>query len=162
MEAAVAAMLRSNAAASRVARAVGASACTDVSGFGLAGHLGEMLRASKASAVVNLGALPLLPGAAPLLARGHRSTFHPENAKARRALRVAAPAAGRPELDVLFDPQTSGGLLFGVAPERAEEAVAALHAGGDVHAAIIGEVTPPRADQALFEVDADGPARADA
>lgn len=162
MEAAVAAMLRSNAAASRVARAVGASACTDVSGFGLAGHLGEMLRASKVSAVVDLGAVPLLPGVAPLLARGHRSTFHPENAKARRALRVAPPAAGRPELGVLFDPQTSGGLLFGVAPERAEEAVAALCAGGDAEAAVIGEVTPPRADQALFEVVDDGPACAHA
>jgi selenide,water dikinase len=152
MEAAVAAMLRGNAAAGRIARAAGASACTDVSGFGLAGHLGEMLRASKASAVVALDAVPLLPGTAALLARGHRSTFHPENAKARRALRIAADVAARPEVDVLFDPQTSGGLLFAVAPERAAEAVAALHAAGDRQAAIIGTVTPPRADQALFEV----------
>jgi selenide,water dikinase len=154
MAAAVAAMLRGNAAAGRVARAAGASACTDVSGFGLAGHLGEMLRASKASAVLDLDALPLLPGTALLLGRGHRSTFHPENAKARRALRVAPEAAARPELDVLFDPQTSGGLLFAVAPERTAEAVAALHAAGDRQAAVIGTVTPPRADQALFEVRA--------
>src|SRR6185503_10992351 len=140
MEAAVASMLRSNAAAARVAREHRATACTDVSGFGLAGHLGEMLRASKCSAVVDLAALPLLPGAGELLARGHRSTFHPENAKARRALRVTAAAQRHPALDILFDPQTSGGLLFAVPVERVDAALAALRAAGDAHAAMIGEV----------------------
>jgi selenide,water dikinase len=152
MEAAIASMLRTNAAAAAAVRAVGASACTDVSGFGLAGHLGEMLRASKASAAVDLASVPLLPGARELLARGLRSTFHPENARARRALRVASGPASRPELEVLFDPQTSGGLLFGVAPERALAAIEALRAGGDVSATVIGEVAPPREDGALFEV----------
>jgi selenide,water dikinase len=157
MDAAVASMLRSNALAARAARAGGVSASTDVSGFGLAGHLGEMLRASAASARVDLEAVPLLPGVASLLARGHRSTFHGENAQARRALRIAPAAAARPELDALFDPQTSGGLLLGVHPARAPALVAALAAGGDVQAAVIGVVAPPRADQALFEVVAGGP-----
>jgi len=152
MEAAIASMVRSNAAAARVARAHGATACTDVSGFGLAGHLGEMLRASKCAAILDLAALPLLPGAGALLARGDRSTFHPENAKARRALRIDASAQAHPALDILFDPQTSGGLLFAVPAERAEAALTALRAGGDRDAALIGEVTPPRGDQALFEV----------
>jgi selenide,water dikinase len=152
MEDAIASMLRTNAAASQVARAMGATASTDVSGFGLAGHLGEMLRASKAGATVSLSAIPLLPGVAELLGRGLRSTFHPENARARKALRIDPAAAARPVLDALFDPQTSGGLLFGVPPARAEEALAALHAAGDRDAAIIGEVTAPRADLALFEV----------
>ena len=126
-------------------RAHGASACTDVSGFGPAGHLGEMLRASKCAAVLDLAALPLLPGAGALLARGDRSTFHPENAKSRRALRIDASAQAHPALDILFDPQTSGGLLFAVPAERAEAALAALRAAGDGGAALIGEVTPPRA-----------------
>ncbi len=152
MQAVHASMLRSNAVASRVARAVGASAATDVTGFGLAGHLGQMLRASKAAAVVDLEALPLLPGAASLLARDVRSTAHPENARTRRAILVEPGAASRPELDILFDPQTSGGLLLGVVAERAEAAVAALREGGDLAAAVIGEVTPPRLDGALFEV----------
>ena len=152
MEAAVASMLRSNAAAAGVARAHGATACTDVSGFGLAGHLGEMLRASKCAAVLDLAALPLLPGAGVLLARGDRSTFHPENARSRRALRINASAQAHPALDILFDPQTSGGLLFAVPAERAEAALAALRASGDGAAAMIGEVTAPRGDQALFEV----------
>ena len=152
MEAAIASMVRSNAAAARVARALGATACTDVSGFGLAGHLGEMLRASKCAAILDLAALPLLPGAGALLARGDRSTFHPENAKSRRALRIDASAQAHPALDILFDPQTSGGLLFAVPAERAEAALAALRTAGDGGAALIGEVTPPRGDQALFEV----------
>src|SRR5947209_3290127 len=151
MEAAVASMVRSNASASRVAVQMGASACTDISGFGLAGHLGEMLRASKAGATIDLRALPHLPGAGALLRRGHRSTFHPENARARRAIRVERDA-DVPLLDLIFDPQTSGGPLFGVAATRAEAALAALHAAGDVHARVIGEVTPPSADGALFEV----------
>jgi selenide,water dikinase len=135
-----------------VAVAIGATACTDVSGFGLAGHLGEMLRASKAAAVVDLAAIPLLPGVALLFARGLQSTSHPENAKARRAIVLDPVAARRPELEVLFDPQTSGGLLFGVPAERADPALARLRAAGDETAAIIGEVTSPRADGALFEV----------
>jgi selenide, water dikinase len=147
-------MLRPNRTASEVAIRVGASAATDVSGFGLAGHLGEMLRGSKAAAQVRLSAIPLLPGVAELLARGLRSTFHPENARARRAILVDPVAAPRPTLDALFDPQTSGGLLFGVAAARAEEALAALHAAGDKGAAVIGEVTAARADGALFEVTA--------
>ena len=158
IQAALASMLRANAVASRVAVAGGATACTDVSGFGLAGHLGEMLRAAKAGAVVDLDALPLLPGAAELFGRGHRSTFHPENARARRALSIAPEAAARPTLDVLFDPQTSGGLLFGVRAARVAEVVAALRAGGDVSATVIGEVGPARPDGALFEVVAGGPA----
>ena len=152
IEAAFASMVRTNAAASRVAVAIGATACTDVSGFGLAGHLGEMLRASKAAAVVDLAAIPLLPGVALLFARGLQSTSHPENAKARRAIVLDPVAARRPELEVLFDPQTSGGLLFGVPAERADPALARLRAAGDETAAIIGEVTSPRADGALFEV----------
>jgi selenide,water dikinase len=129
MEAAVASMLRSNAAAAGVARAHGATACTDVSGFGLAGHLGEMLRASKCAAVLDLAA----PAAA---ARGRRccwpaATAAPstrENAKSRRALRINASAQAHPAVDILFDPQTSGGLLFAVPAERAEAALAALRA----------------------------------
>ncbi len=152
MEAAVASMLRSNAAAARVARAHGATACTDVSGFGLAGHLGEMLRASKCAAVLDLDRAAA-PARRRRAARPRRSQhLHPENAKARRALRIDASAQAHPALDILFDPQTSGGLLFAVPAERAEAALADLRASGDGAAALIGEVTAPRGDQALFEV----------
>jgi selenide,water dikinase len=152
VEAAVASMLRSNGPAARAAVPLGPSAATDVTGFGLAGHLGSMLRASKFSARLDLDALPALPGALALLGRGIRSTAHPENAKARRAMWVPDAATAHPALDLLFDPQTSGGLLLGIAAERAETLLAALRAAGDAPAAVIGVVAPPRADGALIEV----------
>jgi selenide,water dikinase len=145
-------MARSNAAAARIARDARASAVTDVTGFGLAGHLGQMLRASKVSAAIDLRALPLLPGVAGLLAAGVRSTYHEQNTRGRRGIRIAPAAASDPIVEVLFDPQTSGGLLFGVRPEHLAETLERLHAGGDSAAAAIGEVTPPHPDGALFEV----------
>jgi selenide,water dikinase len=156
VQAAYASMLRSNGPAARAAASLRPSAATDVTGFGLAGHLGSMLRASKCSAVLYLEALPALPGALSLLSRGIRSTAHPENAKARRAMRVADDVAARPALDLLFDPQTSGGLLLGIPAERAEALLAAVRAAGDETAAIIGVVAPPRADGALIQVAAKG------
>ena len=136
VRAAHAAMLRANDRAGAVARRF-ARAATDVSGFGLAGHLGEMLVASGLAAELDARALPALPGARALLARGVRSTAAPPNAEA------APPFTGGDALAhaLACDPQTSGGLLFAVAPDDAPAALAALHEGGDVHAAAIGRVT---------------------
>jgi len=153
VEAANASMLRSNAHAARAALPWCPSAATDITGFGLAGHLGEMLRASKAAAVLHLDAVPALPGAVSLLTRGIRSTAHQENAKARRAMLVEPEAAGRPALDLLFDPQTSGGLLLGVPAEWRDALIQALRSAGD-GAAVIGLVTTPRPDGALIRVTA--------
>jgi selenide,water dikinase len=156
IEAACASMLRSNGPAARAAGPLRPSAATDVTGFGLAGHLGSMLRASKVSATLDLDALPALPGALSLLGRGVRSTAHPENAKARRAMWVGEAAARRPELDLLFDPQTSGGLLLGIPAERGEALLRALRAAGDPAATVIGVAAASRADGALIEVVAKG------
>ncbi|HEV3348427.1 MAG TPA: selenide, water dikinase SelD, partial [Methylomirabilota bacterium] len=160
IEACDASMLRSNRHAARAAGPLRLSAGTDVTGFGLAGHLGSMLRASKAAARLDLDALPALPGALSLLGRGVRSTAHPENAKARRAMWVEPAAARHPALDLLFDPQTSGGLLLGLPAERGDALLAAVRAAGDPAAAVIGVVGPPRRDGALIEVVATGPAPA--
>jgi selenide,water dikinase len=136
---ALASMERANDAAAEVAAACGAAGVTDVTGFGLAGHLAAMARASGVAAELVLEALPALPGALELLAAGVRSTFHAENARLREGLRLAPDTAGQPRLELVFDPQTAGGLLFGVDPERAEEALERLRAGGDAGAAIVGE-----------------------
>jgi len=152
VEAAVASMLRSNGPAASAMVARRPSAATDVTGFGLAGHLGEMLRASKASAVLDLAAIPALPGAVALLGRGTRSTAHPENARARRAMLVEPDAAQRAALDLLFDPQTSGGLLLALPRERSQAMLSALRGADDGPAAIIGEIAPPRPDGALIRV----------
>jgi len=152
IQAALASMLRPNLAASRVARETGATAATDVTGFGLAGHLAGLLRAGRVNAVIDVAALPALPGALELLGRGLRSTAHAENESLRRGLLVTAAAAAHPRLPLVFDPQTSGGLLFGVAAERAVAALERLRAEGDADAALIGTVIPARPDGALFEL----------
>jgi selenide,water dikinase len=140
MQAAVASMLRDNAPASELAVEFGARACTDVSGFGLAGHLDEMLRASGVGAELEPAALPLLPGALDLAVRGLRSSFFEQNAEQRGALLHASLPRAGPAEELLFDPQTSGGLLIGVDAGRAEELVAALADAGDAQAAVIGRV----------------------
>ena len=106
-----------------------------------------MLRASGVSAVLDVARLPTLPGAVELLARGFRSTFHPENEKAKKGIIIRPEAQRHPALELLFDPQTSGGLLFGLpgsAVARAHERL------GDV--AVIGDVKAARDDSALIEV----------
>jgi selenide,water dikinase len=151
------ALARSNHEAARIARAAGARACTDISGFGLARHASELLRASGVSARLRVGALPAWPAARALLARGVRSTFHEQNLLLPQGSSVQAdPGVDPVDAELLFDPQTSGGLLFGVAPERADETVAALRTAGDVDAAVIGEVAPPRDDGVLLALLAGG------
>ncbi len=130
VEAAITSMLTSNAAAVSVLRAHGASAATDVTGFGLLGHLREMLVASGVGAEIDMQTLPLLPGAAESLTVGIESTLAPSN----RAFLPDAPL-------ILSDPQTSGGLLAAVPSARAVECLAALQAVGYEAAAIIGECT---------------------
>jgi len=114
-----------------------ARAMTDVTGFGLAGHLLEMLDASGTGAVLALRDIPLMPGAAALAGMGAASSLAPAN---RAACANRMTFAEGPEAALLFDPQTAGGLLAGVAPQDAAPVLAALHAAG-IPAAIIGRIT---------------------
>lgn len=131
--AALASMQRSNAGAAEILREHGAGACTDITGFGLAGHLIEMLRAAGLAASIEPAALPVLPGADALIREGIRSTLHPSN----EAFAIAVEGDGPP---VLYDPQTAGGLLAGIPAARAEACVTALRQSGDATATVIGEV----------------------
>ncbi|MEP4378517.1 MAG: selenide, water dikinase SelD [Alphaproteobacteria bacterium] len=134
-------MQRSIAPCIPVIRKYGASAGTDVTGFGLAGHLLEMLNASGVDAEMMLDALPILPGVVKLVALGHESTLRPGN---EESVGNAVPLAAHPSFPLLFDPQTAGGLLFGLPADRAEACLAELRAGPAPDAAIIGRVTPRR------------------
>ena len=147
LEAVSAQMARPNERAARAAVSCGLRAATDITGFGLLSHLTEMLRASVASAEVWVSELPALPGAEPLLASGLRSTAHPENRRIARAVRVEEDAPGHPRYELLFDPQTAGGLLAAVPPAVEDAFRAALEQAG-VPASRIGIVTPPREDGA--------------
>ncbi|PZX16332.1 selenophosphate synthase [Palleronia aestuarii] len=103
-----------------------AHAITDVTGFGLAGHLMGLLDASVLAADLDLGALPLLDGVAALLDRGVRSSLHASNRAALDRMRM--PEDTRSE--ILFDPQTAGGLLACLPEGEAEAVLRALRAAG--------------------------------
>jgi selenide,water dikinase len=134
---AIATMLQSPAGAAAVFAAHGATACTDVTGFGLLGHLLEMLTASSADARLDPGAIPALDGALDLIAAGIASSLHAGNLSALAALAEADPQSPLPAL--LIDPQTAGGLLAGIPAEQADACLAALVAAG-YRAAEIGVV----------------------
>ena len=131
-------MSRPSGDASRILSKV-ANAMTDVSGFGLAGHLMEVLQQSGVSAVLDLDAIPFLPGAAELALRGVRSTIWPANAKVSAAM-TFAPGPGA---DLLFDPQTAGGLLAAIPSDLAPGIMDDLGEAG-VQAAQIGEISGGR------------------
>ena len=113
-----------------------AHAMTDVTGFGLAGHLLEMLAASGCAARLEAAAIPLLPGAAELAAGGHASTLAPAN-RAAVGARLTAPAG--PLTDLMYDPQTCGGLLAALPEDAASATLARLRDAG-YPAALIGHV----------------------
>ncbi|MCL6553322.1 MAG: selenide, water dikinase SelD, partial [Firmicutes bacterium] len=123
LAAAVASMLRLNRGAAEVAVECGARGATDITGFGLLGHAGEMVEASGAGIVLEAARLPLLPGAVDLAARGQlsggmkRNRRHVETAFGPRLQLAESVPAGL--IPLLFESETSGGLLFSVAPEQA-------------------------------------------
>jgi len=112
-----------------------AHAMTDVTGFGLAGHLMTICAASGVAAELDLAAVPVMAGAEALAADGIRSTIYQENRHV--AARMTLPDGPRAAL--LFDPQTSGGLLAAVAPAQADGIEADLAKAG-VHPARIGRL----------------------
>jgi selenide,water dikinase len=118
----------------------GAGAATDVTGFGLLGHLVEMTRASGVDARLVLDRIPVLDGARESVARGVFSSLQPQNVRLRRAVRDLDRAQALPDYPLLFDPQTAGGLLAGVPAARVEACIAALRAAGYEAAAVIGQV----------------------
>ncbi len=137
----------SQAPAVDVLAAHGCHACTDITGFGLLGHLGEMLQASPEGLRVELESKSLrqlaLPGALELLAAGHASTLAPANASALTLL--SGPVTLNPQADanleqLLIDPQTCGPLLAALPAAQASGALLALLRAGYPHAAVIGRV----------------------
>lgn len=128
VEGAIATMLQPAAAAASILAAHGATACTDVTGFGLLGHLLEMLSASAADARLDPETIPALNGALDLLDAGIASSLHAGNLSALAALADADPAS--PLSGLLIDPQTAGGLLAGIPAGRAESCLTELRAAG--------------------------------
>jgi selenide,water dikinase len=135
-QAAAESMLQLNAAAAQAARQTHAHACTDVTGFGLVGHLVQMLQASGAAAVIEASRVPLLPGARHYCAMGLRTAAGGRSREYYGCRVDASDEIDDVLLDLLHDAQTSGGLL--IASPEPEELLARLHETGVTAAALIG------------------------
>ncbi|MCS6811953.1 MAG: selenide, water dikinase SelD [Cyanobacteria bacterium] len=140
IEAAIESMLLSNQEAAAILRRHGASTGTDVTGFGLLGHLLELVRASQVAVRLDVEAVPVLAGALTTAQRGILSSLHPQNQQAARTITVPDYIEQHPHFPLLFDPQTSGGLLAAVPADRTTACLADLHAAGYPAATAIGQI----------------------
>jgi selenide,water dikinase len=154
--AALAHMVHSNRKAAEILYRHGGHAATDVTGFGLLGHMVEMVRASDVDVTLAVERVPLLDGARETVARGIFSSLQPQNVRLRRAIRDLDVAGLHPLYPLLFDPQTAGGLLAGVPLGAAESCVAALRDAGYAHAAVIGFVAERSEALEPVTLDLDG------
>ncbi|MBM3823422.1 MAG: selenide, water dikinase SelD [Verrucomicrobia bacterium] len=140
IDAAIAVMLVSNRDASRIFLEHSATACTDITGFGLAGHLREMAVASRVTLEIHLQSIPLLLGALDSSRRGIASTLFPENLRQAEVIQNLEAVRQEPMFPLLFDPQTSGGLIASVPPLNAQACLDQLQREGYREARDIGEV----------------------
>jgi selenide,water dikinase len=156
----VASMLASNGPAAACLERYDVSGLTDVTGFGLAGHLLGMLRASGLAADLWLAAVPLLPGAGELLRDGLESTLADSNREVQAEIDPDGDSIeNAPSFRALFDPQTGGGLLLGVSSADAEGVLDHLRSVGFRQASIIGEVEPASAARRRIRVGYAPPAK---
>ncbi|MFG6103626.1 selenide, water dikinase SelD [Leptothoe sp. EHU-05/26/07-4] len=149
IEAAVATMVQSNQTAAKCFQKHGVVACTDVTGFGLLGHLHEMLR-PEVAIDLNLDALPVLPGAHTCFEAGYLSSLQKRNQQIERHLHNPHPHHSHYPL--LFDPQTSGGLVAAIPQNRVNDCLSALKTQGYSHSRHIGNVVPAVEGQAPFTI----------
>jgi selenide,water dikinase len=116
-------------------------ACTDITGFGLLGHAAEMVDGERVGLVIHARSVPLLPDADRYCEMGLLPAGLYRNRDFRAPMVDEDPSLPATLIDLLFDPQTSGGLLIALPPQEAESLVASMHDQGISAAAIIGEVT---------------------
>ncbi len=141
LAAACASMIELNKTGSEVAVSLGASAATDITGFGLAGHALEMAQASDVTIEFHVDKLPLLLGSEALAKKGNRTRANPTN-RAHAEPSVSYRDSEHDErVEFLYDPQTSGGLLIAIEPHKAEELVEKCRAGGVGQTSIVGRVS---------------------
>ncbi len=150
MEEAVASMSALNAAAAEQVQAVGVNACTDVTGFGLLGHAGEMAAASQVSLVFDALQVPAMELALELGAKGPLAGGSKDNQDYLQDLVTVDPAVPPERANVMFDAQTSGGLLVAVAPRKAEILLESLHHNGVPDAVLVGAARPENPGKILL------------
>ena len=154
-------MCKSNRNAALCLRDHGCKSCTDVTGFGVLGHLVEMVNASEAVSVrLDLDKVPFLNGAIECVEKKIFSSLQPQNIRLRRAIDTDSQrtASKFPEYSLLFDPQTAGGLLCGVPANKVSACLKKLHKLGYESSTVIGEVISSVGVQAggAIIIDTDG------
>lgn len=137
---AIEAMLQSNRAAGAIFYKYNASACTDITGFGLLGHLIEMLKPSGLGATLSLNQLPTLDGALECFKQGISSSLQVQNIRVRRSIADIERWSKDPICPLLFDPQTSGGLLASVPMDDVDSCLQDLRNAGYHRAQVVGTV----------------------
>ena len=137
---AISSMRALNAGAARAARAAGVRAATDITGFGLLGHLGNILAGSKLAAELWMENLPALDHAREMTAEGMVPGGTARNLEAASAVTTYAADVTPAERILLSDAQTSGGLLLAVRPERLDDLLTALKQEGTPSMAVIGRL----------------------
>lgn len=137
---ALSSMLQSNKIAMEAIRAFDISGCTDITGFGVLGHAFEMMGKGEGALGVKIDykSIPLFAGVAELFEKGYFASIAPKNHASLACLLSADVTLHN--FPALFDPQTSGGLLFSVPPEQQQDCLKALHDSGVAKACVIGEV----------------------
>jgi len=140
IEGALESMTQSNRQAAQCLFDHGASACTDITGFGLLGHTVEMTKASGVDVEIDLDSLPILDGALETVRLGILSSLQPANVRLRRAVRSLNGAQKHEHYPLIFDPQTSGGLLASLPAEKVQSCLQELCDLGYAKAAIVGRV----------------------
>ncbi len=141
VEEALSSMLQSNKIALETIRAFAVSGCTDITGFGLLGHAFEMLDKNSAHALgikIDYEAIPLFDGVRELFAKGYFATIAGKNYTSLSAFLSAG--VNNQHFPALFDPQTSGGLLFSIPSHQTQDCLNALYQNGVSRACVIGEV----------------------
>ena len=149
IEAAVTSMVQSNQRAAKCLQNHDVVACTDITGFGLLGHLYEMLSPGLAIDLT-LDALPILPGVHACFEAGYLSSLHKRNQQVEH--HVHNPQPQQSNYPLLFDPQTSGGLLGAVPKARVSDCLEALQQQGYIHSRYIGDVVSAVEGQAPLTI----------
>lgn len=137
---AIESMIQLNVVGRDAAQAVGAKAATDITGFGLAGHAMELAQASGVTLILESERLPILPGAETLIQKGNRTRASASNREHAEQQILWQRKPDPIPNELLFDAQTSGGLLISVAADRADELVAKAREAGAAATCVIGSV----------------------
>jgi len=147
IDAALKEMLLENDRAAQCLVEFGVTSCTDVTGFGLGGHLLDVLKQSKMAAEIQLHTIPLLSGAFEISKKGIRSSLFEQNRRMESLIHGTKMFSHDEYYALLFDPQTSGGLLASVPLERVDGCVEKLKNLGYESTRIIGKAIPASKEQ---------------